>query len=135
MPVKALAVAPGTEPPCKGFTLEVKVFVPQKGFKFHITVDKTCVNNEGRFGLIFELEKKIGDEFVQIVFVSFQPKPDDEDAAKGIEKMAFDKPTKTQLQVAKDEVFPAAADLEGVSNPTAAQKKRLDDAARKMAVS
>jgi hypothetical protein len=134
MPVKAIAVTRGTQPPCKGFTLEVKVFVPQKGFRFHITVDKTCVNNEGRFGLIFELEKKIEGEFVQIVFVSFVPKPGDTQAAKGIEKMAFNKPTKKQLEVAKEEVFPAAADLEGVSNPTPPQKKRLDDAGRKMAV-
>jgi len=49
MPVKAASVASPAEVPCRGFTLEVKVFIPKQGFRFHVLVDKTCVNNQPRW--------------------------------------------------------------------------------------
>ncbi|MEP6849052.1 MAG: hypothetical protein ABI999_09365 [Acidobacteriota bacterium] len=130
MPVKAVAITESTPKPCTGFTLEVKV-VPKKDLKLHVVVDKTCVNNQPRWGLIFELDKND----VQIVFVSYQPKLDDTQAQGGIQKMLADKKiTKEQQAVAKNEILPATAAIEGVENPTPAQKAAIEQASRKMTV-
>ncbi len=130
MPVKALAITDTTPAPCKGFTLEVKV-VPKKDFKLHVIIDKTCVNNEARWGLIFELDKKD----VQIVFVSYQPKLDDTKAQEGIQKMLADKKiSKEQQAIVKNEIIPATAAIEGVENPTPAQKAAIETSSRKMTV-
>jgi hypothetical protein len=134
MPVRALAVTANTPPPCRGFTLEVKI-VPKKDLRLHVIVDKTCINNEARWALLFELEKKIDGTWTQIVFVDYKPKLDDGQAAKGIEKMLVDKKiTKKQQALVKDELIPPTAELEGASGPTPAQAKRIEAASRKVAV-
>jgi hypothetical protein len=134
MPVKATAITNATPAPCKGFTLEVKV-VPKKDLRLHVIVDKTCVNNEPRWGLVFELDKKEDGKWEQIVFVSYKPKLDDTQAQKGIEKMLVDeKISQKQLAIAKDEVIPATAALEGTAGPTPAQAKRIETASRKLVI-
>jgi hypothetical protein len=134
MPVKAVSISPEAEAPCRGFTLEVKVFIPKQGFRFHVIVDKTCVNNEPRWGLIFELDKKIENEFVQIVFVEYKPKLDDTQAAKSIEKMLETKVTQAQLKIAKAELVPVTMELEGADTITPDQRKRLETASRKFVI-
>jgi hypothetical protein len=134
MPVRALAITPTTPPPCKGFTLEVKV-VPKDNLRLHVIIDKTCVNNQAVWGLIFELEKKVSGTWNQIVFVSFKPKVDDAKAQAGIEKMFEDeKLTKKQITLAKTDVIPVTAAIEGVTKPTAAQLQKIEAAGRKVAV-
>ena len=134
MPIKARAITAAAPAPCMGFTLEVKV-VPKKDLKLHVVVDKTCVNNQARWGLLFTLEKKIDGEFVEIVFVSYKPKLDDVKANKGLEKMLIDeKISKKQLAIAKDEIIPASAVLEGQAGPTPAQAKKIEAASRRLAV-
>jgi len=130
MPIKAVATDGAKT--CQPFILEVKVFSPQAGFRFHVIVEKSCTNqNDPLFALVFDLDKKIDDEFVQIVHVSFRPEQPKE--AQGIEKMVNEKITKKQMQIAKEELFPVAAELEGSSGPTPAQKKKLRAAASKVA--
>jgi hypothetical protein len=134
MPIKAAAVTSDTEALCKGFTLEVKV-VPKKDLRLHVIVDKTCVNNQARWGLIFELERKIDGAWTQIVYVSYKPKLDDAQAQQGIQKMLADKRiSKEQQAIAQNEVIPVAAQLEGSSGPTPTQSKQLEAASRKMVV-
>jgi hypothetical protein len=134
MPVTTIALTDSTPKPCKGFTLEVKV-VPKDNLRLHVIIDKTCVNNEAVWGLIFELEKKANGTWTQIVFVSFKPKVDDPKAQAGIEKMfESEKLTKNQIAVAKTDIIPATAQLEGSSGATPAQAKQIEAAARKMAV-
>ena len=134
MPVKAVAITESTPAPCQGFTLEIKV-VPKKDLRLHVIVDKTCVNNQARWGLVFELDRKIDGEWTQIVFVSYKPKLDDIKAQQGIEKMLADKRmTKKQQELARDEVIPAAAALEGTSGPTPEQAKKIEAASRKVVV-
>jgi hypothetical protein len=134
MPIKASAISKTKPAPCMGFTLEVKV-VPKKDLKLHVVVDKTCVNNQARWALLFTLEKKIDGEFVEIVFVSYKPKLDDVIASQGIEKMLVDeKISQKQLAIAKDQLIPATAELEGAAGPTPAQAKKLEAASRKLAV-
>ena len=134
MPIKATAITSNSPAPCMGFTLEVKV-VPKKDLKLHVVVDKTCVNNQARWALLFTLEKKIDGEWVEIVYVSYKPKLEDAAANQGLEKMLIDeKITKKQVSIAKDDVIPVAAELEGATGPTPDQAKRLEAASRKLAV-
>lgn len=134
MPIEAIALKESTPAPCKGFTLEVKV-VPKQDLRLHVVVDKTCVNNEARWALIFELDRKIDGEWVQVVFVSYKPKLDDVPAQKGIEKMLEDKKiSKKQQAIARDEVIAPTAELEGTAGPTPDQAKRIEAASRKLVV-
>ncbi len=134
MPIKAMVVRPGASPPCQGFTIEIRILIPKKGYKLHVLVDKTCVNDQARWGLTFTLEKKIGNEYVEIVFVSYKPKADDTPAQRGIEKTLQTRLTKQQIKIGNAEVFPVTAELEGTPGPTPDQKKRLEAASRKLAV-
>lgn len=134
MPIKATAITARTPAPCMGFTLEVKV-VPKKDLRIHVIVDKTCVNNQARWSLLFTLEKKMDGAWVEIVFVSYKPKLNDVPANKGIEKMLIDeKISKKQVTIAKDEVIPVTAELEGTTGPNPDQAKRLEAVSRKLAV-
>ena len=134
MSIKAVAVSNSTPKPCKGFTLEIKV-VPKQDLRLHVIIDKTCVNNQAVWGLIFELDRKINGTWTQIVFVNYKPKPEDLAAQQGIQKMLGDKKiTKDQQQLIKDEMIPATAQLDGTPGPTPAQAKQLEASARKVVV-
>jgi len=134
MPIKAVPVTESTPEPCKGFTLEIKV-VPKKDLRLHVIIDKTCVNNQAVWGLIFELDRKIDGEWTQVVFVSYKPKIEDLQAQQGIQKMLADKKvTKNQQQLIKDQVIPPTAELEGTDGPTKAQANRIEAGARKVVV-
>jgi len=84
--------------------------------------------------LIFELDKKIDKEFVQIVYVEYKPKLDDAETAKAIEKMLQTKVTPEQVKIAKVELVPVAMELEGADTITPDQKKRLETASKKFVV-
>ena len=134
MPVKAIAITESTPAPCVGFTLEIRV-VPKKDLRLHVVIDKTCVNNEARWGLIFELDRKIDSQWTQVVFVSYKPKLNDVKASEGIQKMlANKKMTKKQQQIVKDELIPATAVLQGGTGPTPGQAKVIEAVARKVVV-
>ena len=134
MPIQAVPVTESTPELCKGFTLEIKV-VPKKDLRLHVIIDKTCVNNQALWGLIFELDRKIDGEWTQVVFVSYKPKPEDLQAQQGIQKMLADKKiTKKQQELIKEEVIPPTAELEGTSGPTKPQAQRIEAAARKVVV-
>jgi hypothetical protein len=134
MPITAVPVTESTPELCKGFTLEIKV-VPKKDLRLHVIIDKTCVNNQAAWGLIFELDRKIGGEWTQVVFVSYKPKLEDLQAQQGIQKMLADKKvTKNQQEIIKDELIPSTAELEGTSGPTKTQAKRIEGGARKVVV-
>lgn len=134
MPIKAVPVTDKTPELCKGFTLEIKV-VPKKDLRLHVIIDKTCVNNQAVWGLIFELDRKIDGEWTQVVFVSYKPKIEDLQAQQGIQKMLADKKvTKNQQQLIKDQVIPPTAELEGTNGPTKDQANRIEAGARKVVV-
>lgn len=132
MPIEAVPITESTPAPCQGFTLEVKV-VPKQDLRLHVIIDKTCVNNQAVWGLIFELDRKIDGEWTQIVFVSYKPKPEDVPAQQGIQKMLADRTiTRNQQQIIKSDVIPPAAELEGTSGPTPDQAQRIEAGARKV---
>lgn len=134
MPIKVTAITEKTPAPCRGFTLEVKV-VPKKDLRLHVVIDKTCVNSQARWALLFTLDKRMDGQWVEIVFVSYKPKLDDVKANQGLEKMLADKKiSKKQIAVARDEIMPVTAELEGAVAPTPEQAKRLEAASRKLAI-
>jgi hypothetical protein len=96
---------------CKPFLLEVMVSPPQGGFKFELTVEKGCSpSNDPIWKLVFDLYKKVNNEFTQIVHVSFKAGSNDE--KKGIKSIAIDGITEKASDVATKEVMPVAQKLD-----------------------
>lgn len=119
-----ISVVPIGKKTCKPFLLEVMVFSPESGYKFKVMVERSCSPKaEAIWKLVFDLFKIIDAQEVQIVHVSFTAGEKVE--AKAIERMADEGITEAQADILINEVHPAAKELEGVTKPTAAQKKRL----------
>src|SRR5262245_19858993 len=129
MPVKAQSLSATAEALCRGFTLQVRVFVPKQGFHFRVLVDKTCVKNQPLWGLTFVLEKKMDNEFVEIVFVEYKPKPEDTEAAQGIERTSGTKVTEEQMKSARQEIVTLAMELERASGMTRVRRMRIETGA------
>ena len=55
---------------CTEIHLKVMIFSPEAGFKFDVTVERTCFPT--KWHIIFNLYKKVGNDFVQIVGVDFE---------------------------------------------------------------
>jgi hypothetical protein len=97
---------------CRPFTVEFRLSAPEAGFKIFVVVEKGCTANaEATLKLVFDLFKKIGKEFVEIVHVSFKAESPVE--KKGVEKIAADGVPPATARVLRKEVFPVAKKLEG----------------------
>ncbi|MBD0286335.1 MAG: hypothetical protein ICV53_18730 [Flavisolibacter sp.] len=115
---------------CKPFLLRVMVFSPETGYKFTIEVQKACTaQNEEVWKLLFDLYKKINNEFVEVVSVEFVAGDPNE-----IEKVAAitdQGMTRPQVRAFRDNVFPLVKPFADSGNkPTAADKKKIDDTMR-----
>lgn len=113
---------------CQPFNLDVMVFSPEAGFKFELSIDRSCSPTlDPIWKLIFDLYKKneTGD-FDQIVHVAFTASQPEEQA--GIANMAVNGVSSTASDVVVTKVFPAAKALDGVAAPTAQQKADLHNA-------
>jgi hypothetical protein len=120
------------EKKCKPFLLEVMVFSPEAGFKFEVLVERACTaENDPIWKIVFDLHKRDGEEFIQIVHVSFRAGTPQE--SEGIRRMARDGISKPQSDLMVHEVFPAARALEGVEEPTPSQKENIRSALSKVA--
>lgn len=79
MPDNNISVVPVTTKSCNPFSLEVMVFSPEAGFKFQVSVEKSCIKPvadepaKAKWKLVFDLYKKkaTGNDFDQIVHVSY----------------------------------------------------------------
>jgi len=118
--------------PCKPFLLDVMVFSPEAGFKFKVTVERSCTPEaEALWKLVFDLFKVDEDEKeLQIVHVSFTTGTPVQ--RKAVQRMATQGVTPEQATILVEEVHPAAKDLEGAGVPTTEQKQRLRDALNKV---
>ncbi|QHG21021.1 hypothetical protein [Nostoc sp. ATCC 53789] len=57
---------------CRPFLLKVMVYSPEAGYKFIIEIQKACTaNNEEVWKLLFDLYKKIDNNFVEIISVEY----------------------------------------------------------------
>jgi hypothetical protein len=117
---------------CRPFTIEFRLAAPEAGFKIAVVVEKGCTAEaEATFKLVFDLFKKIDNEFVEIVHVSFKAEAPVE--KQGIEKIAADGVPPKSAKVLRQEVFPVAKKLEG-REPNAAEKAALKAGMSKAAV-
>lgn len=127
MAKSSVSVVPVGKKSCKPFLLEVMVFSPEAGYKFKVIVERFCTPEaDSTWKLVFDLFKVTGNQEVQIVHVSFTTGATVEQ--KAVQRMAAHgvKPAQAKLLVSK--VHPAARAIEGVTNPTPAQKQKLHDA-------
>lgn len=120
---------------CQPFNLDVMVFSPEAGFKFELSVDRSCSPQlDPIWKLIFDLYKtNNSDGFDQIVHVAFTAEAPQEQV--GIQNMAVNGISDKQSDVVVNEVYPAAKALDGVSQPSDAQKQDLHNAMSKAATS
>ena len=124
MPKNKISVVPVGAKACKPFILEVMVFSPEAGYKFRLLIERQCVTaNDSIWKLVFDLEKKIENEFIQIVHVSFTAGTKNE--AKGISSMVSEGVTFEAAKVITEEVHPATKALEGNPKPTKTEKENL----------
>ena len=113
---------------CKPFILRVMVFSPESGYKFSIEVQKACTDkNEEVWKLLFDLSKKINNEFVELVtveFVSGDPNDIQKIAAVTDEGM-----NRAQVRAFRDNVFPLVKPFaDSGEKPDAAAQKKIDAA-------
>ncbi len=130
-----LKVTAVTAKKCKPFILEVFVASPESGYKFALVVEKSCSStNDPLWKLVFDLEKKDAKGvFQQIVHVSFTPT--DPQEQRGAEALATQPISFDTALILQRDVHKAAKALEGVKNPSDAQKKKLKGAMSKAAKS
>ena len=130
MPKSSTSVVPIGDKVCKPFLLEVMVFSPESGYKFKVVVERTCTPEaDAIWKLVFDLYKVTNGQETQIVHVSFTAGSPVEQ--KAVQKMALEGITEAQSDVLINDVHAAVKDIEGVSNPTAKQKKRIHDSMQK----
>lgn len=116
---------------CKPFLLRVMVFSPESGFKFTIEIQKACNSvNEPVWKLLFDLHKKIGTEFIEVVSVEFiAGDPNDIDKVAAITDEGMSRP---QVRAFRDNVYPLVKPFgDAGKKPTADQKKKIDESIRK----
>jgi len=131
----SIKVVPVGPKKCRPFLLDVMVLSPEAGFKFDVSVEKACTStNDTIWKLVFDLFQKQGDNFVQIVHVSFTAGTDAE--AQGIRRASLAGITPQGVAALKDEVFPVAKQV-GLAGgtPTAQQNQALQSGMSKVATS
>lgn len=115
---------------CKPFLLRVMVFSPESGYKFNLEVQLACTaENEEVWKLLFTLNKKIDDEFVEIVSVEFVAGDPNE-----IEKVAVisdEGLTRPQVRAFRDSVYPKVKPLEDGHQPTQEEEEHINTALKK----
>ena len=127
MPKSSVSVVPVGKKVCKPFLLEVMVFSPESGYKFKVIVERSCTPEaDAIWKLVFDLFKVTGTQEVQIVHVSFTTGTPVE--AKAVQSMAAQGVKSAQAKLLIGKVHPAAKAIEGVPNPTPAQKQKIHDA-------
>ncbi len=116
---------------CKPFLLEVMVFSPEAGYKFKVSVERSCTPQaDAIWKLVFDLFRVKNNNEVQLVHVSFTTGAAVEQ--KAVQLMASEGVKPPQADLLVDEVHPAAKAIAGVPKPTPAQKKRVHDAMQKV---
>lgn len=115
---------------CKPFLLRVMVFSPESGFKFTIEIQKACTSqNDPVWKLLFDLYKKIGADFQEVVSVEFVAgDPNDIDKVAAITDEGMKRP---QVRVFRENVYPLVKPFgDSGQKPSADQKKKIDDSIR-----
>lgn len=123
MPSKTTIAVGGNQ--CKPFQLQVKVFSPESGYRFSIEIQKSCDSkNLPIWALIFNLDKKTGSDFQNLISVNFTAGNTTD--AKKIATIAESGMTLAQFRAVKEKIYPVAKPIaDSGSKPTAAQTVAL----------
>lgn len=116
---------------CKPFLIRVMVFSPESGYKFTIEIQKACSSlNEPVWKLLFDLYKRIDEQFVEIVSVEFVAgDPNDIEKIAAITDEGMKRP---QVRAFRENVYSLVKPFgDAGSKPTAAEKKKIDDSVKK----
>ena len=130
MPDSSISVVPivaNVTKVCKPFLLDVMVFSPEAGFKFTVSVERSCTPEaDALWKIVFDLFKVADGKEVQVVHVSYTTgTPVEQKAAQA---MVTNGVTPAQADILVQKVHPAAKDVIGVAKPKSAQKKKIHDA-------
>ena len=128
MPGSSTSVVPLGTKICKPFLLDVMVFSPEAGFKFHVSVERDCTPTaDSIWKLVFDLYKVVpGKPDVALVHVSFTSGTPVEQ--KALQNMATQGVAADQADALVKKVYPATKAIVGNNNPTPAQKQAVHDA-------
>jgi hypothetical protein len=128
MPSSSTTVVPLGTKICKPFLLDVMVFSPEAGFKFHVSVERDCTPTaDSIWKLVFDLYKVVsGQPDVALVHVSFTSGTPVEQ--KSLQNMATQGVTPAQADTLVKVVYPATKAIVGNNNPTPAQKQAVHNA-------
>jgi hypothetical protein len=128
MPTSSTKVVPIGPKICKPFLLDVMVFSPEAGFKFHVSVERDCTPTaDAIWKIVFDLFKVVaGSPDVALVHVSFTSGTPVEQQA--VQTMAATGVKPAQADILIKNVYPATKAVVGNQNPTAAQKQAIHDA-------
>lgn len=113
---------------CTPFLLRVMVYSPESGYKFTIEIQKACSDqNEPIWKLLFDLFKKIDDEFVRLVGVEFVA--GDPNDIKKIAAITDEGMKRPQVRAFRDNVFPLIKPFaDNGTKPNAVEEKSIDQA-------
>lgn len=127
----SISVVPIGEKICKPFLLEVMVFSPEAGYKFKVSVERSCTPEaDPIWKLVFDLFTVADGKETQIIHVSFTAGATVQQ--KAVQRMVADGVKPTQADILVKEVHPAAKALKGAKQVTPEQKKKLHDAMDKV---
>ena len=128
MPDSSTSVVPLGPKICKPFLLDVMVFSPEAGFKFHVSVERTCTPTaDSIWKLVFDLYKVVaGQPDVALVHVSFTSGTPVEQQA--LQNMAAQGVAPAQADALVQNVYPATKAIVGNNNPTPEQKQAIHEA-------
>ena len=128
MPSSSTKVVPIGPKVCKPFLLDVMVFSPESGYKFHVSVERDCTPTaDAIWKLVFDLYKVVaGQPDVALVHVSFTSGTPVEQQT--IQNMAAQGVNQAQADKLIKKVYPAAKAVAGNKNPSPQQKQAIHDA-------
>lgn len=118
---------------CKPFLLRVMVFSPESGYKFTIEIQKACTpQNEPIWKLLFDLFKKLDNNFVEVLSVEFVA-GDPNDIEK-ISAITDEGMKKGQVRAFRDNVFPLVKPFGDSGKPPSPEEKKKIDETMKQAL-
>jgi hypothetical protein len=128
MPKSKTSVVPIGPKVCKPFLLDVMVFSPEAGFKFHVSVERDCTPTaDAIWKIVFDLSKVVaGSPDVLLVHVSYTSGTPVEQQT--VQNMASQGVTPAQADAMIKQVYPATKAIIGNQHPSDAQKKQIHDA-------
>ena len=106
---------------CTEFRIKVMIYSPESGYKFDVTVQRKCFPT--KWLLVFNLYKKIGNDFVQLVGVEFEAEKKEEQ--KALETMSQTGVNTLQSRAMRKKVYPAVKPLEDGHAPTEKEKQKI----------